>query len=91
MTNMNMETLAREYKEAKARIEEMEAQADALKQQLIKGMDELKQEKLAAGAFKISYTVYESSRFDSAAFKADHADMYGAYTKKTAATRFQVA
>jgi hypothetical protein len=33
-----METLAREYKEAKAQIEEMEAQAEALEQQMIKGM-----------------------------------------------------
>jgi hypothetical protein len=46
---------------------------------------------MAAGMFKISYTVYESSRFDAAKFKADHADLYGAYSKKAAATSFSVA
>jgi predicted phage-related endonuclease len=86
-----MELLAREYKEIKAQIDAMEAQAETLKQEMIKGMDETKAEKLTAGAFKISYTIYESARFDSTKFKADHADLYSEYSKKTASTRFQVA
>jgi predicted phage-related endonuclease len=68
----------------------MEAQAEALKQQMIKGMDEAKAEKMTAGMFKISYTIYESARFDTTKFKADHTDLYSAYSKKTASTRFAV-
>jgi hypothetical protein len=35
--------------------------------------------------------LYESSRLDSKALKADHGELYAAYSKKTVSTRFCVA
>ena len=84
-------TTAREYRELQAQIKTLEAQAEALKQALIREMDARQAEELTAGEYTIRYTIYESARLDSAKLKAEHADLYAAYTKKTAATRFQVA
>ena len=43
-----------------------------------------------AGAFKVSWTAYTSSRFDSTRFKKDHAELAAAYTKTTTTRRFSV-
>ena len=89
MTMYDITTTAREYRELQAQIKALEAQADTLKQTMIREMDARQTEKLAAGEYTISYTIYESARVDTAALKA--AGLYDDYTKKTAATRFQVA
>jgi predicted phage-related endonuclease len=91
MSNIEMTVTARTYREIQAEIKELEAQADALKQTMIREMDARQVEKLNAGEYTISYTLYESGRLDSAKLKADHADLYAAYTKRTTSTRFQVA
>ena len=48
------------------------------------------EETLLAGAFKVTWTPYTSSRFDSARFKKEHAELAEAYTKTTTARRFSV-
>ena len=58
---------------------------------MIKEMDARNLEKLEAGEYTIRWGLYESNRLDSAKLKADHGDIYAAYTKRTTATRFQVA
>ena len=91
MSNYEMETTAKIYREILAEIKELEAQADTLKQQMIREMDTRQADELTAGAHTIRYTLYESSRLDSKQLKADHGDLYAAYSKKTTSTRFQVA
>jgi predicted phage-related endonuclease len=91
MSTNDLTTTARSYREIQAEIKALEEQAAALKQQMIKEMDARNVEKLEAGEYTIRWSLYESSRLDSAKLKADHGDIYAAYTKKTAATRFQVA
>lgn len=48
------------------------------------------EETLLAGAFKVSWTTYTASRFDSTRFKKDHAELAAAYTKQTTARRFSI-
>ena len=91
MSILDITTTAREHRELQAQIKEPEAQADALKQTMIKEMDARQAEILNAGEYTIRYTLVESNRFDSAKFKADNADTYAAYTKRTTSTRFLVA
>ena len=91
MSNQDMENTARAYREILAKIKELEAQADALKQQMIREMDARQADELTAGAHTIRYTVYESSRLDSKQLKAECSDLYAAYSKKTTSTRFSVA
>ncbi len=91
MSTNDLTTTAREYREIQAMIKELEAEADALKQQMIKELDSRNVEKLAAGEYTIHWGLYESSRLDGKALKADHAELYSQYSKKTVSTRFQVA
>ena len=89
MSIIDITTTAREYREIQAAIKEMEAQADALKQAMIKEIDARQADKLTAGEFTIRYTLVESSRVDTAKLKA--AGLYDSYAKSTVSTRFQVA
>jgi predicted phage-related endonuclease len=91
MSTDEIVVIAREYRELKAEIKNLEDQMDALKQQLIREMDEWNMSTVSAGEYTIRYDLYESSRLDSKALKADHADLYSQYSKKTVSTRFQVA
>ena len=91
MSTIELGTKAKEYRELQAMIKELEAEADALRQQMVKEMDARNIEELAAGEYTIRWSLYESSRLDTAKLKADHADLYSAYTKRTVSTRFQVA
>ena len=91
MSIKDMTNTARTYREIQAEIKELEAQADALKQQMIAEMDTRKVDALDAGEYTIRYSVYESGRFDSTKFKKDQPGVYAAYTKQNVATRFQVA
>ncbi len=46
---------------------------------------------LTGDDFKITWKSVQSSRFDSKKFKADHADIYAMYTRKTETKRFVLA
>ena len=88
MSNPNMESQIKELLELKRMREELDAeitsQEDAIKS--IMGDDET----LLAGAFKVTWTPYTSTRFDSARFKKEHAELAAAYTKTTTVRRFTV-
>ena len=88
MSNPNMESKIKELMELKRMKEEIEAEIAAAEDE-IKGVmgDE---ETLMAGAFKVTWTPYTSTRFDSARFKKDHAELAEAYTKTTTTRRFSV-
>jgi len=91
MSVNEMTTTAREYRELQAQIKSLEEMADALKQQMIREMDARNIEELNAGEYTIRWTIYESSRLDSAKLKAEHNDLYSHYSKRTTSTRFSVA
>ena len=91
MSTNEMTTTARTYREIQAEIKTLEEQADALKQQMISEMDTRKAEVLEAGEYTIRWSIYESSRVDTAAFKKALPDVAARFTKQTTATRFQVA
>ena len=88
MSNPNMEAKIKELLELKRMREELDAeitsQEDAIKS--IMGDDET----LLAGAFKVTWTPYTSTRFDSARFKKEHVELASAYTKTTTVRRFTV-
>ena len=60
--------------------------------ELLKGyMTEAGLEELIGDEHKASYKTFEERRFDSTAFKKDHADMYEAYRKPQMKSRFTFA
>ena len=89
MSIIDITTTARAYREIQAAIKELEAQADTLKQTMIKEMDARQADELDAGGYTIRYTLVESSRVDTAKLKA--AGLYDDFAKRTTSTRFQVA
>ena len=88
MSNPNMESQIKELLELKRMREELDAeitaQEDAIKS--IMGDDET----LLAGAYKVTWTPYTSTRFDSARFKKEYTELAAAYTKTTTVRRFNV-
>ena len=88
MSNPNMESQIKELLELKRMKEELEAeiaqQEDAIKS--VMGDEEI----LLAGTFKVTWTPYTTSRFDSTRFKKDHVELAAAYTKTTTTRRFSV-
>lgn len=91
MTKTEIAEKVRSIKELQTLIEEAQAEADSLKDELKAEMDEQGTEEMIVDMFKVRYTTVTSSRFDSASFKKTHADLYGQYTKQTTTRRFSIA
>ena len=88
MSNPNLEPKIRELLELKRMKEEIEAEITAAEDEIKAVMGS--EETLLAGAFKVTWTPYTTSRFDSTRFKRDHAELAAAYTKTTTTRRFSV-
>lgn len=88
MSNPGMESTVKELLELKRMKEELETEISSLEDQIKAAMGD--EETLLAGAFKVSWTPYTTSRFDSTRFKKEHADLAAAYTKTTTTRRFSV-
>ena len=80
------------------RLQELQAQADEINAEIETLKDVLKAEMVKQGTermlvegYKVNYTKYTSHRFDTTAFKKDHAELYGQYTKETEARRFSIS
>lgn len=80
-----------ELKELAQLIEEATAEAEAIKDEIKAHMTAQNAEEITAGVFKVRYTTVKSSRFDTAAFRKTHADLYEQYTRPTETRRFSIA
>lgn len=78
---------------AQFRLMEAEAKAEreALEAEIKAYMAENGTDTLIGDEHKATYKEVVSSRFDSTAFKKDHADMYTAYQKASTSMRFTFA
>ncbi len=88
MSNPTMESKVKELLELKRMKEELEAEITGLEDTIKAVMGD--EETLLAGAFKVSWKTFTSSRFDSTRFKKEHAELAAAYTKTTTARRFSI-
>ena len=88
MSINELNSTARDLMSVRAMIEELEAEAQALTDKLKAAMVERGAETLAGDGWKATWKNVNSTRFDSKAIKADHADLYGQYSKQTTTTRF---
>ena len=86
MTEIN--TVAKDLINVRQMIEELQAEAEALTDKIKGAMVDQGTETLQGDGWKASWKNVNSSRFDSKRFKADHADLYSAYSKATTSTRF---
>lgn len=81
----------KKLKALEARQKEIEAQIEALKDEIKADMQERGVEQQAAGDFLIRWTTVVSSRFDSKTFQKEHAAMYSRYLRQTESRRFSIA
>ena len=88
MSNPNMESQIKDLLELKRMREELDNEIQAAEDAIKQVMGE--EETLLAGAFKVTWTPYTTSRFDSTSFKKDYAELAAAYTKTTTTRRFSV-
>lgn len=89
MTIREMETKARELRSLQSLIEEAEAEAEAIKDQIKDAMGD--SEELRAGEYKITYKSVTSTRIDTTALKKALPDIAQAFTKESTTRRFCVA
>lgn len=79
---------ARNLLEVRAMIRELEAEAEALTDQIKAAMVERSTETLEGDGWKASWKNVTSSRFDSKSFRVDHSDLYSQYSKAVTTCRF---
>lgn len=88
MSNPNMESKVKELMELRRMKEEIEAEITAAEDEIKGIMGE--EETLLAGAFKVSWKTFTSSRLDSTALKKALPEIAARFTKKTTARRFSI-
>ena len=72
-------------------IEEMKAEADAVRDAIKAEMTERDTEELIAGQYIIRWSSVLSNRFDSTGFKRVCPELYKAYTKQVSSRRFTIS
>ena len=89
MSMSEIESKVRELRQLQQLIEEAQAEAEAIKDQLKAHMG--RSEELRAGEYKITWKPVTSARLDSKALKAAAPELVERFTKTTTARRFCVA
>lgn len=89
MSINELEAKARELRQLQALIDEAQAEAEALKDQIKAAMGDA--ETVQAGEYKITWKPVKSSRIDTAALKKALPDVAQAFTRETTTRRFCVA
>ena len=89
MSIQEIEAKCRELRQLQNLIDEAEAEAEAIKDQLKAHMGN--SEELRAGEYKVTWQTVTSSRLDSKALKAALPEVAQLYTKTTTCRRFCIA
>lgn len=89
MSHIELHAKVKELKELTAMKNEVEAEIEALKDAIKREMGD--NELLHVGEYTVRNTTVVSSRFDTTAFKKEHTELYLAFCRDVASTRFTVA
>ncbi len=91
MSTIDMTASIRQLKELEALIKEAQQEAEAIKDQLKAEMRQRNTEEMTVDVYTVRYKTVTSRRLDSKKLKAEHADLYNAYTTEATSCRFSVA
>jgi predicted phage-related endonuclease len=91
MVDKELTAKVRELKELKLMAEELAAQIGSIEDEVKAEMTARGVEEMILDVFKVKWTRYTSTRFDTTAFKAAHKDIYDLFAKPVEARRFSVA
>ena len=88
MSISEMDSKVSTYFDIQAQIEALQAEAEAIKDELKAVMVDRTTEELSGNGWRATWHNTNTSRFDSKRFKADHPELASAYTVNTTGTRF---
>lgn len=88
MSINEMDIKARTYFKIIAQIEQLQQEAEAIKDSLKGQMLEREAEELEGNGWRATWHNTQNRRFDTKRFKTDHNDLYAAYVVSTVGTRF---
>ena len=91
MTNIELYTKIEALRKLEAIMEDVKAQADAIRDDLKCELILHDVEALEVGNYIIRYTPVLSNRFDTTAFKRDYKILYGQYIKQVTSRRFTIS
>ena len=91
MSMNEMESKIRELRQLQSLIEEAQAEAETIKDQIKASMTAQGAEELRAGEYKVTWKAVMSSRLDTTALKMALPEVVERFTKTTTSRRFCVA
>jgi len=89
MSIKEMESKIRELRQLQALIDEAQAEAEAIKDELKRCVGD--SETISVGEYKVSWKVVTSARIDTTALKKELPEIAQRFTKETTSRRFTVA
>lgn len=91
MSTNEMESKIRELRELRRMADEIAAEIETLQDAIKSEMTARNTDTLTGTDYKITWKTVTSKRFDSAAFRKTHGELYDQYTKETTSKRFLIA
>lgn len=88
MSTNELSKLLTEYKDLKTFMNEVQDNISAIEDKIKAHMGD--KEEISVEGVKVKWTKYNTTRFDTKSFKAEHAAMYAQYAKASEARRFSV-
>ena len=91
MSTNEMESKIRELRELRRMADEIAAEIETFQDSIKSEMTARNTDTLTGTDYKITWKTVTSKRFDSAAFRKTHGELYDQYTKETTSKRFLIA
>lgn len=88
MSIFELDNKVKTYFELLEEIENLQAEAEAIKDCIKGRMVETEQEEITGHGWRATWHNTTTSRFDTAAFKKEHKDLYDTFLKTSTGTRF---
>lgn len=91
MSANEMESKIKELRELRRMADEIAAEIETLQDAIKSEMTARNTDTLTGTDWKVTWKAVTSKRFDSAAFKKTHGELYEQYSKETTSKRFLIA
>lgn len=91
MSSAEMEGKIKELRELRRMADEIAAEIETLQDSIKSEMSARNTDTLTGADWKVTWKTITSKRFDSAAFKKTHSELYDQYTKESTSRRFTLA
>lgn len=91
MSTHEMDNRIKELRELRRMADEIAAEIETLQDAIKSEMTARNTDTLTGTDWKVTWKAVTSKRFDSAAFKKTHSELYDQYTKETTSKRFLIA